>query len=138
MRSSALGFTLLEAIVALAILAAGSLAIHAAINGALRSLDRAEAAARIDSAADNALSMLEHINPMMQPTGVVETAGLEVHWAATLVAGPTDALTTYYRPGLYQVALYDVEVELRGERGVDYRFVVRRAGWQQVREPPQL
>lgn len=138
MRPRSMGFTLLEAIVALAILAAGSLAIHAAINGALRSLDRADAAARIDTAADNALSILENINPMAQPKGVAETAGFEVHWTATLVAGPTDTLTTYYRPGLYQVALYDIEVELRGARGVDYRFVVRRAGWQQVRELPEL
>jgi len=138
MRSSSRGFTLLEAIVALAILAAGTLAIHAAINGALRSLERAEAAARIDTAADNALSVLESINPMTQPAGAMDVGSFDMRWNAKPIEGPTDNLTTYFQPGLYQVALYEIEVELWSEQRFEYRFSVRRAGWRQVREPVEL
>lgn len=138
MRRSARGFTLLEAIVALAILAAGAMALFSALNGALRAQARVEANLRMATATENALALLEGVNPMQEPRGERQAGGHRVRWGAAVVAGPTDALTDYFQPGLYQVALYDLEVEIWSEEGLERRFVLRRAGWQQVREPEVL
>lgn len=135
MRRSSRGFTLLEAIVALAILAAGTMALFSALNGALRAQDRVAASIRTASATDSALALLEGVNPMLAPRGEERVGGLRVRWTAKVVAGPTDALTDYYQPGLYQVALYDVDVEVWLDDALEARFLLRRAGWQQVREP---
>lgn len=132
------GFTLLEAIVALAILAAGTMALFAALNGALRSIERAEAAVRLDSATENALAFLESINPTTRPEGDEPLGAYRVRWRASLVAAPSEALTSYFHPGLHEVALYDLDVELRRGAALERRFVVRRAGWRQVRQPEVL
>jgi len=138
MRPDARGFTLLEAIVALAILAAGTMALFAAVNGALRSIERAEAATRLDTATENAVALLETINPMQQPEGEEALGDYRLRWRAVILAGPTDALTDYSRPGLYEVALYNIDVELWREAALQSRFALRRAGWRQVRQPEVL
>jgi general secretion pathway protein I len=137
MRRSA-GFTLLEAIVALAILTAGAMALFAALNGALRGIERAEAAARLDTATLNAIALLEAVNPMQQPQGEVMLGEVRVAWRATPVEAPGPALTDYLQPGLFDVGLYDVAVVLEVGGRVERRFVLRRAGWVQARQPEQL
>lgn len=129
------GFTLLEAIVALAILAAGTMALFAALNGALRSLERAEAAVRLDTATENAVEFLEAVNPMQRPEGEAALGEYTLRWRAQVVLGPTDNLTDYLQPGLYEVALYAIDGELLLDGRVTGRFTLRRAGWQQVRRP---
>lgn len=132
------GFTLLEAIVALAILAAGAMALFAALNGALRSIERAEAAARLDTATENAVDWLEVVNPMNEPHGEVVLGDYTMRWRSEPVVGPTDNLTAYLQPGLYQVGLYAIEAELWLDGELAGRFTLRRAGWQQVRQPELL
>lgn len=138
MRRSARGFSLLEAIVALAILAAGAMALFSALNGALRAQDRVEANIRTATAVDNALALLESINVMEQPRGEANIGGYRFRWVASPVADPVDVLTDYYSPGLHQVALYDVDVEVWSAGTMERRFTLRRIGWQQVREPEAL
>jgi general secretion pathway protein I len=129
------GFTLLEAIVAMAILAAGAMALFAALNGALRSLERAEAAARLDTATENAVDFLETVNPMQRPTGEAAFGEYTLRWRSEALLGPTDNLTDYLQPGLYEVALYLIDGELLLDGDVAGRFTLRRAGWRQVRRP---
>lgn len=133
MRRSVAGFTLLEAIVALAILSAGAMALFAAVNGALRSLDRAEQASRLDTAVENAMDRLELVNPMVEPQGDTVVGAYELHWQAEAIAPPREGLTDYLRPGLYDLALYDVHAELRRDGRVERRFVLRRVGFLQAR-----
>lgn len=132
------GFTLLEAIVALAILAAGGMALFAALNTSLRSIERVDAAARRDTATQSALSRIENLNPMLQPTGDEPLGDGRMRWTATPVEAPRDGLTDYLQPGYYELGLYRVEVELLSGTQVDHRFVVRKAGWRQVRFPESL
>jgi general secretion pathway protein I len=138
MRRSAAGFTLLEAIVALAILAAGTMALFAALNGAVRSIGRAEEAARLDTATENAIALLETINPMERPEGEERLGDMAVQWRAKAVEPPGPGLTDYLQPGLFDVGLYDVEVVLVLDGRVERRFAMRRAGWVQARQPEVL
>lgn len=138
MRADARGFTLLEAIVALAILAAGATALFAAVNGALRSIERAEAAARLDSATANAISLLETVNPMQRPEGEERLGDVRVRWRASAVEPPGPGLTDYLQPGLFDVGLYDLAVTVEIDGRVEQRFVLRRAGWVQARQAELL
>lgn len=138
MRRSDAGFTLLEAIVALAILAAGTMALFAALNGALRAIERAEAAARLDTATENAVALLEVVNPMARPEGEAPLGEFELRWRATVVAGPQDVLTGWFQSGLHEVALYRIDAELWRGAVLEGRFELRRAGWRQVRQPEAL
>ena len=128
------GFTLLEAIVALAILAAGGMALFAALSGALRSLERADAAARLDTATENALALIESRNPMQEPEGEALIGDVRIAWRAVPVEPVREGLTDYLQPGLYDVGLYDVEVVLSREGRVERRITVRRVGYRQVRQ----
>lgn len=138
MRREHRGFTLLEAIVALAILAAGGMALFAALNASLRSIERVDAASRRDTATQSALSRLEVLNPMLQPTGDEALGEWRLRWTATPVEAPRDGLTDYLQPGYFEVGLYRVEVELLAGTRVEHRFAVRKAGWRQVRYPEAL
>ncbi len=138
MRAEQGGFTLLEAIVALAILAAGGMALFAALNSSLQSIARIDAATRLDTATENALSRLETLNPMTQPNGDEALGTWRMRWRAVPVEPPKDGLTDYLQPGHFEVGLYRVEVELIAGAQVERRFEVRKAGWRQVRFPEAL
>ena len=63
------GFSLLEAIVALAILASAGLALFAAMSQSVQMVARAENARLADSAVRNAVAWMETVNPMQTPQG---------------------------------------------------------------------
>jgi len=138
MRHDARGFTLLEAIVALAILTAGTMALFAGLNGALRSIERVEAAAQFDTGTQNAIALIETINPMLRPEGEERIGEVLIRWRSRVIAGPSEGLTEFYSPGLYEVGLYELEAELWRNAELEGRFTLRRAGWRQIRQPEVL
>jgi len=134
-RRRADGFSLLEAIVALAILTAAGLALFAALHGALRGLDRADAAARLDTVTGNALALLETRNPMLEPEGEAVLGDYRVEWRATPVEPVREGLTDYLQPGLFDVGLYDIELLISRDGRIERRLTLRRVGYRQVRQP---
>lgn len=137
MRASR-GFTLLEAIVALTILAAAGLALFAAMSQSMQMLRRVQEARAVDAAVRNAIAVAERIDPMAHDRGEEPLGDYVLRWHAVPVEPPRDNTTGYLEPGSYEVGLYDVTLELwRGnafERSID----VRRAAWRQMRKPPTL
>jgi general secretion pathway protein I len=128
------GFTLLEAIVALTILAAAGLALFAAMSQSLQMVQRAQQAREVDSAVRNALAWSERLNPMLEPDGEQAVGGWSLHWAAVLVEPVHDGATGSMQPGLYQVGLYRLDLQLwRGGR-LQREASLRRAGFRQVRQ----
>lgn len=139
MRSKGVsGFSLLEAIVALAILAAAGMALFAAMGQSVRMVERAEAARERESAQRNALAWLQTVNPAKEPDGQVQLGDVLVRWHAEALEPPRDAMTGYLQAGLFQVALYRVHLELERERQPVAEFEVRRVGYRQVRKPEVL
>ena len=129
------GFSLLEAIVAMVVLAAGLLSLYAWLSSNTIALVRVQANVQGLEDARSALALVETVNPMDTPRGDIDLDGLRVSWNATQIGsrrsgtagGATGAAT------VFDLALYNVDVQvLRNDRLVR-TFTVRRAGWAAVR-----
>ena len=128
------GFSLLEAIVALVIFASVASALYAWVGVTLNSLNRVEAARQADEATAVALAWLETVNPMAQPEGEAAVGHYRVSWQAEAIAPELDGMTPEGGLSLFRVGLYELAVAVEG--GAEpVRFRVRRAGWEQVRQP---
>lgn len=68
-RRPSRGFTLLESCVALAIFAAGAMALYGLLDSNLFSLGRANDVSRQTLVVRNAVEHLSAVNPMVQPKG---------------------------------------------------------------------
>lgn len=137
-RGRTRGFTLLEAIVALAILAAAGLALFAAMSQSLQMVQRAQRAREADAALRNALAWSEEINPMVKPRGEQPLGDWNLRWSSEPVEPPRDGATGFLQPGLYQVGLYRLHLELWRDGSLQREVVFNRAGYRQVRQRTQL
>jgi general secretion pathway protein I len=127
------GFTLLEAIVALTIFAICAMALYGWLAVNVNALLRT--GARSDALRDDrvALAVLEPVNPMAEPKGErILPGGLSVRWSGKEI-DRRSSVSAAGTPLAFDLALYDLDVEVRrGNRRVD-RFTVRRAGWVTAR-----
>lgn len=125
--SASRGFGLLEAIVALLILATSGLMLFAWINQNLNG------AARIKDAETRAQLQLEaqgwvaKLNPAQQPEGELEIAGMQLAWRSELVEPMRDEFSYggHIVPR-WQLGLYRVKVSAR------HKGTSLQADWQQL------
>lgn len=128
------GFTLLEAIVALVLLASTGIALLSWINTNLMSLQRVQQAQQRQQAIQNALVFMETINPLEKPQGK-ETIGIyQIDWNATAIELPKDGVTSIGGISLFQVGLYETEVKVMVKKDLLAQFTLRQAGYKQVRQ----
>lgn len=132
------GFTLLEAIVALAILSAGGMALFASMSQSVQMVNRAEQAREDDTALRNALAWVEQVNPMQAPEGSVPLGEYELRWSSRLLEPVRPGATGYLQHGLHDVGLYELDLELWRDGVLRRELPLRRVGWLQVREPAQI
>ena len=132
------GFSLLEAIVALTILAAAGLALFAAMSQSLQMVGRAERAREVDSAMLNAVAWMETINPMETPRGEQSFGDFRLQWQSEPIEPVRDGATGFLQPGLYQVGLYRVRLQLTRAGVLEREEILRRVGYKQVREAAVL
>lgn len=132
------GFSLLEAIVALAILASVGLALFAAMNQSLQMVARAEAARERETALRNAVAWLQTVNPAQTPSGEQALGDYVLHWSSELVEPPRDEASGYLRAGLYRIGLYDVHLRLDRSGRPFADLHMRRVGYLQVRAPEEI
>ena len=137
-RSQARGFSLLEAVVALAILAAAGMALFAALTQSVQMVGRAERARDVDLALRNSLALVEHINPMDEPTGERDVGAYVLRWRAEALEEPRAGTTGYLQPGLYQIGLYRLHLELWRGGVLEREAELNRTGYRQVRKPQAL
>ena len=106
------GFSLLEAIVALAILASVGMALFAGINQSVQMVSRAENARQIDAALLNSLAWVETLNPAETPSGKQLLGDLEMRWSSQLLEEPQPYFRIAAEGGNAWVGLYRVNVQL--------------------------
>lgn len=128
------GFSLLEAIVALTVFSICAMALYGwlAVNqGAILRVQARDHAIRDGRSA---LAMLETVNPMVEPQGARELpGGLEVRWDSRELVERQPGTGPAGTELVFDLALYEVEVQVLRDGGEVNRFSVRRAGWETVR-----
>lgn len=132
------GFTLLEAIVALVLIAGGGVALLGWLNGSLLHMGQIQAAQERSGIIRNALGFMENINPMLTPKERRNVQNYTFAWNAVLREPVKQGISRSGKPGFYQLGLYDTEVEVYRQDTLLVRFRLRQLGYRQIGFPQQL
>ena len=136
MASLSRGFTLLEAIVALAIFSAGAMALYGLFSANLLGLARARDVAGQLPVVEQAVERLSLINPHQQAQGEFQLGPTNVVWDATLLEPVRQSQNAVGFMGSFEVGLYQVDFELsEGERLLG-TWQMRLVGYEAVRTTP--
>lgn len=137
-RRARRGFGLLEAIVALTLLAGTGMALFAWIQQNLQTASRIRTIEQEAQLQINAQALIDGLDPMLEPSGQMQVSGLTLSWRAEPLEPPrSNQSFTPGIPGAWLVGLYRVEVQARDDRsGVRVRFEQWRAGTRRVVELP--
>ncbi len=138
-RRQDVGFTLLEAIVAIALLGALMVPLYSLMSRNLDGLFRVGEANVRSEVQLNAMSLLDAVNPMERPEGSQAIGNYTMYWRSTPLTAPIDGVGFPAGQSLYQVAMYrtDVQIFRQNERrdGLPFlAFDLRQIGWKQVRQ----
>ncbi len=135
---SARGFTLLEAVVSLAIFAAAGIALYALFSNNLFALTRIDESQRQVAAVRQAVERLSGVNPWHEQQGRFSIDDLEVVWSAQPVEPPRNGMTSFGELGAFDVGLFDVQFDIvdaaRPGRPLG-RWHLRLVGFDLVRPP---
>ncbi len=127
----AAGFTLLEAIVAMVLIATAAMALFAWINNSFANMARIQTANARALAETNALQFVQTINPMKAPSGSTTLGNLKVEWNARPVSDRRSNLGEAGDPGVFVVALYEIEVAVEQLPDVPRdTFLIRQLGFE--------
>jgi type II secretory pathway pseudopilin PulG len=125
------GFGLLEAMVAIALLAGTMVAIFTLVAGILDAAHRVGRSNQEVQLTLNAIETMTAVNPMVQETGKLDVGPYTVGWTSTALAPPLDL-----GGSLYSIALYDCDVRVVEPAGSELaQFKLRQIGYRRVREP---
>lgn len=128
------GFTLLEAIVALVIFSTGVVALFGWLGVNLDALQATSRSQARVAAVAAGIEAMHQVNPMEDATGSIKVGGTAFTWEAQPVEGPKVAVTQLGAPTVFEVALYDVRVDVaQGEGAPVESFSIRQLGYRQVR-----
>jgi hypothetical protein len=127
------GFGLLEAIVALAILAATLIPIFALISTSMNSAIRLSQSNFESDIKLTALETMRAVNPMVTPAGTIDLGAFAVRWAATPIAAPEEG-TNYPAGGsFYLVGLFDCKVMvIRPDGSQALQFNLQKYGFKRI------
>lgn len=123
------GFSLLEAIVALTLMATSLLALYAWLSSSTLALNRVSAKALALQDSRAAMAVVETINPMVTPEGVRELDPLEIRWKASPLTDLRFGMSPAYSATPFDFRLYLLEVTVRRDQRVVNEFSVRKTGW---------
>lgn len=120
---------MLEAIVALAIVALALVPLLGFVAQSLDSVFRAADAQLRATVLANAVDALSGVNPMSDPTGEIDLGGPRVRWQSRALVAPMPNSAQPTGFGAFSVALYDVKASVvRGDGSPWFDFELRLAG----------
>ena len=132
------GFTLLEAIVALAILAVSALALYAWLNSSLIILKRVDDVYRTAAVVESTIEWVATLDPYVQTKGSETIAGMDVQWQFIPI---NDALPAYDMSGNLSVndaQLFRAKIIVRDGQQVVAEFEIAHLGLQAKRSAHEL
>jgi general secretion pathway protein I len=113
MRAKVSGVGLLEALVALVLLATTGVALIQWLQQGTETLSRLERIEREQADREWALAMLQTRSLLEEPEGRLESGSLQVRWTTAKTTAPRPNATPGGVAGPWQVALVELRVELR-------------------------
>lgn len=124
------GFTLLEAVVALTLLAVVGGALFAWLNSAFRSMQRVEAAELRIETARVAMAYLERMNPALEPAGRARLGHYRLEWRSSPLSASKVAVGRHSgSPGIYDVTLFRVVASIRAGDGTPQTLQLELPGY---------
>ncbi|WP_062059911.1 PulJ/GspJ family protein [Cellvibrio sp. OA-2007] len=135
MINSKLGFTLVEAMVALVIFSMAAMGIYSWINTNLISLNRVVVVAESEFVVNSVIERLKLVDLRNESDGLFDVAGYQVRWRAELVEPWSQGLSPRGTVGIYDLGLYRVVVDLNKGGQVVATYSYRQTAWYQAREP---
>ena len=128
------GFTLIEAIVALVLMATTGMALFSWINSNIITLSRVQAINAQDTATANALEFIAKINPMDNPSGHTQLGAYRLSWQAEATTEARDGASYPSGVGLYQFVMYQTTVSVEQNEGQPwFSFKLQQVGYKKVR-----
>jgi prepilin-type N-terminal cleavage/methylation domain-containing protein len=100
------GFTLLETVIALVVLAAGLMAFYGFLGTMFHGAERLEAASTAYDRHANALELARFLNPMDVPKGSYNLGSYRILWDSQLIRDVRQGSRYPVGSGLFKVALY--------------------------------
>ena len=129
------GFSLLEAMVALVLVAMVGMALFTWVNTNLGNLYRIQQIQKRHEAVRNAMEFMETVNPMLQPKGDETVSLYRFKWQAEPLTEPMDNTSGLKGRGLYEVSLYETSVDIFIHQEHLSSVKLQQVGYKQVREP---
>lgn len=127
------GFSLLEAIVALTIMATCLLALYAWLSTSTLALNRVRANAAALADARAAMAVVETINPMQEPNGTRRVPPLEIRWKSRPLTDLRLGMSPAGGATQFDFRLYSLDVEVIRDNQAVREFSVRKTGWTAAR-----
>ncbi len=132
------GFTLLEVIVAMVLIATLGIALFSWITVTLSNLHHTERIFETERANANAIAWLATINPLHEPDGETTLGDTRIIWHATPSA-PVRRCQAFSSlvPSIFEAGLYRVRVRIFKGTELISVFDIQRTGWNQTGITPE-
>ncbi len=130
------GFSVMETLVAVALLAIAILPLYAFQQTLADTAARLQTASALLDAQESALAVLQTIDPIAEPQGEMDLGEWRLSWESRELVSeqPADG---YLGSSIWGVGLYEINATLeRGETRQEMSF--RRVAWVQVVEPARF
>lgn len=138
LRQTQAGFSLLEAIVALSILAMSAMALYGWLNSNLVLLKRVDDVYQSVQTVESALEWISIMDPHVQPEGEQEIAGALVRWRFVPMGSSLPAKDMQGNLSVNDAQLFRAEVEIWRDSKQLARFDVVQLGLQAQRDIEEL
>lgn len=136
MRQRQRGFSLLEMIAALTILAIGSGVLFSWLGQTTSQLTRFEMQEKASLARLQAINFLSAQNPALVPEGKQSFDDFRMEWKSEPVSEVRETFSPSGGLGLYQISLYQVKVSVFDRKSQPwFSFPLKLVGYKQVRTP---
>lgn len=127
------GFTLLEAIVAVAIVGVALVPIITFVSQMVSALTRAGDSNAKNLAEQSIIELLEPMNPLERPVGEDQLGNLIIRWESANIIPPNKSI----RPGVglagFGIGFYNVTVSVdRIDKGPWFSFEMRKVGYRRL------
>lgn len=134
-KNSQPGFTLIEAIVALVLIASVGMALFSWINTNIITLNRVQEINVQSEATRNIIEYMNAVNPMITPEGEVDFGSYRATWQAEISTDVKDGANYPRGVGLYQLAMYRTNINAKKASGEPwFELALQQVGYKKVRD----